>query len=54
MLRAARSTANIKVRQPIASMYVKGASLSDDVAALIADELNVKRLIYFHALIIII
>ena len=40
--RACRNAANIKVRQPIASMYVKGASLSDDVAALIADELNVK------------
>jgi len=40
--RACRNAANIKVRQPIAAMYIKGAKLSDEVAELIADELNVK------------
>ena len=41
--RACRSAANMKVRQPACALYVKGAKLSGDVAALIADELNVKN-----------
>ena len=41
--RACRNLANIKVRQPIATMYVKGAELDEAVAELIADELNVKK-----------
>ena len=41
--RAARSTANIKVRQPIRTLYVKGATLPENMAALIANELNVKN-----------
>jgi len=40
--RACRNLANIKVRQPIAAMYIKGAELDEAVAELIADELNVK------------
>ena len=40
--RACRNTANIKVRQPIAAMYIKGAALDEAVSELIADELNVK------------
>ena len=44
--RACRSSANIKVRQPIASMYVKGKELGEAVAALIADELNVKKVAF--------
>ncbi len=40
--RACRNLANIKVRQPIATMYIKGAELDEAVAELIADELNVK------------
>ncbi len=40
--RAARSTANIKVRQALSTLYVKGAALSDACAALIRDELNVE------------
>ena len=40
--RACRNTANIKVRQPIATLYVKGAELPEAVTELIANELNVK------------
>ena len=40
--RACRNAANIKVRQPIATMYIKGAALDEAVSELIADELNVK------------
>ena len=41
--RACRSAANMKVRQPARALYVKGAKLPEAMAALIADELNVKR-----------
>ena len=41
--RACRSAANMKVRQPARVLYVKGANLPEAMAALIADELNVKR-----------
>jgi isoleucyl-tRNA synthetase len=41
--RACRNAAAIKVRQPAQALYVKGAKLPDGVAALIADELNVKE-----------
>ena len=41
--RAARSTANIKVRQALSTLYVKGAQLSEACAALIRDELNVEQ-----------
>ena len=40
--RACRNAANIKVRQPIATMDIKGAALDEAVSELIADELNVK------------
>ncbi|HIT69706.1 MAG TPA: isoleucine--tRNA ligase [Candidatus Aphodomonas merdavium] len=40
--RACRSTANMKVRQPAAALYVKGVSFPEDFAALARDELNVK------------
>ena len=40
--RAARSAANIKVRQALGTLYVKGAALDDAYAALIRDELNVE------------
>ena len=40
--RGCRSEANLKVRQPLAAAYVKGAQLSAEMAALIAEELNVK------------
>ena len=41
--RACRATANIKVRQPIATLYVKGGELPAAVTELIANELNVKK-----------
>ena len=44
--RACRATANIKVRQALSTLYVKGAKLSDACAALIRDELNVERVEY--------
>ncbi len=40
--RACRNAAAMKVRQPAAALYIKGAQLSEKMAALIADELNVK------------
>ncbi len=43
--RAARNAANLKIRQPLAAMYVKSeASLPEEMAALVADELNVKSI----------
>ena len=41
--RACRATANIKVRQPISTLYVKGSALPEAVTQLIAGELNVKK-----------
>ena len=41
--RACRNTANIKVRQALSTLYVKGSKLSEACAALIRDELNVER-----------
>ncbi len=41
--RACRSQANLKVRQPLNAMYVKGAAFGEEYAALAEDELNVKR-----------
>ena len=45
--RACRNTANIKNRQPIGKMYVKAAfELSDFYKDIIADELNVKEIVF--------
>ncbi len=45
--RAARNTANIKNRQPIGKMYVKAEeALSDFYKEIIADELNVKEVVF--------
>ncbi|HWR22589.1 MAG TPA: isoleucine--tRNA ligase [Feifaniaceae bacterium] len=41
--RAARSTAAIKNRQPIACMYVQGNALPAGYTAIVAEELNVKE-----------
>ncbi|MBQ8972927.1 MAG: isoleucine--tRNA ligase [Clostridia bacterium] len=41
--RACRSTANIKVRQALGTLYVKGAALGDEFAELIRAELNVEE-----------
>ena len=47
MGRACRNTANIKNRQPIGDMYVKAPiALEDYFAAIIRDELNVKRITF--------
>ncbi len=40
--RACRNLANLKTRQPLSAMYIKGSELDAEVASLIADELNVK------------
>ncbi len=44
--RAARNKANIKNRQPLSKMYVTGSMLSDELNALIEDELNVKKVLH--------
>ncbi|MBQ6475188.1 MAG: isoleucine--tRNA ligase [Clostridia bacterium] len=41
--RALRNTANLKIRQPLAEMLVSGAELTDEFCALVADELNIKK-----------
>ena len=43
MGRACRSGANIKVRQPISTLYVKGSTLEGEITDLIKGELNVKQ-----------
>ncbi len=44
--RTARSTANIKNRQPIGDMYVKSTKeITDDYLEIVKDELNVKNII---------
>lgn len=44
--RACRSSASMKVRQPAARLYVKGASFEEEFRLLCADELNVKEVIF--------
>jgi isoleucyl-tRNA synthetase len=43
---AARETAKIKVRQPLAKATVFGKQLSGDLAEIAADELNVKQVVF--------
>lgn len=43
---AERAANNMKIRQPLGQATIEGADLSDDYAALIADELNVKKVIF--------
>ena len=41
--RAARNSANLKIRQPLSVMYIKASeSLPEDMIALVEDELNIK------------
>ncbi len=40
--RAGRNAANLKTRQPLAALYVKGATFPDEFAAQAREELNVK------------
>ena len=44
--RACRSAANMKVRQPAARLFVKGAAFEAAYQALCEDELNVKQVIF--------
>ena len=44
--RACRAAANLKVRQPLETLIVKGTSFGDDFRALAADELNVKHVAF--------
>ncbi len=43
---SARNLASLKVRQPLAVMYVKGAEFGEDYQALCRDELNVKQIVF--------
>jgi len=43
---AARDAARLKVRQPLASCSLPGDQLPEEVAAIVREELNVKRLIF--------
>jgi isoleucyl-tRNA synthetase len=43
---AARTTAGVRVRQPLASATLASEPLSDEVAAIFMDELNVKSVSY--------
>ncbi len=40
--RAARSAANMKIRQPLPTLYAQGVQLEESSRAIVADELNVK------------
>ena len=44
--RACRNTANLKVRQPVQKLYVKGAKFERAYQELCEDELNVKEVIF--------
>jgi isoleucyl-tRNA synthetase len=43
---AARDAAHIKVRQPLASVSLPGDPLPEEIAAIVREELNVKRVIF--------
>lgn len=44
--RACRNTANLKVRQPVQKLYVKGAKFEKAYQELCEDELNVKEVVF--------
>ena len=44
--RACRNTANLKVRQPVQKLYVKGAKFEQAYQELCEDELNVKEVVF--------
>ena len=44
--RACRNTANLKVRQPLSRLYVKGASFEQAYQELCEDELNVREVVF--------
>ncbi len=41
--RSARNEANMKIRQPLQTMYVKGEPMPEEYAAILSEELNVKE-----------
>jgi isoleucyl-tRNA synthetase len=43
---AARDAVRLKVRQPLASVALPGDALPEEIAAIVQEELNVKRLIF--------
>jgi len=43
---AARDASRLKVRQPLAGIALPGAELPEDIAAIVREELNVKRLTF--------
>jgi isoleucyl-tRNA synthetase len=43
---AARDAVRIRVRQPLASVAMPGESLPEDIAAIVRDELNVKKVVF--------
>ena len=44
--RSARNNAQMKIRQPLAAMYVQGDGMESGYQAIIADELNVKKVAF--------
>mgnify|MGYP007101864432 CR=1 FL=1 len=46
MGRSCRASANLKVRQPLGTLYVKGASFEQAYQELCEDELNVKKVVF--------
>ena len=44
--RACRAAVNLKVRQPLSTLYVKGTSFDEAFSALAEDELNVKKVVF--------
>ncbi|MBR5382270.1 MAG: class I tRNA ligase family protein, partial [Clostridia bacterium] len=42
--RACRNLSNVKVRQPLANLYISGADFGEQYQDLVADELNVKKI----------
>jgi len=43
---SARDAARLKVRQPLASIALPGEALTEDIAAIVREELNVKALVF--------
>ena len=44
--RACRNASSLKVRQPLAALYIKGVSFDENLVELAEDELNVKKVVF--------